>query len=135
MRWRRTRWSKVAAAGGIVALAVNAAAPVILAFLLAAALAPAQHDWVRLGDGEWHFYGPLCRHDDAGGAADEHGKSHAAPCPVCSLHGALAIALPAPAATPSDRVAVAAPAELPKAAGEPAVVLSVGYRSRAPPLA
>jgi hypothetical protein len=114
-----------------LALACNAAVPIVLAFLLVAALGPTRHEWVRLADGEWLYYGPSCRH--GGSAAPEHGKSRGAPCPVCSLHGTLALAPPVPAAGPTDPV----PADLavaPVAAtAEPAAVFFVGYRSRAPP--
>jgi hypothetical protein len=134
MRWRNTIWSKLAACGGLAALAANAAMPVVLAFLLAAAIAPDQHRWVQIGDGAWRFDAPLCHHDDAGRGAPQHGKSHGAPCPVCSLHGAVAIALPLPTARAPDPVAVAATAEIPITASEPAVFFAAGYRSRAPPI-
>jgi hypothetical protein len=136
---RKHQRSKWAAWLGIAALAVNAAVPVVVAFLLAAALAPQQHEWAQLGGGNWQFYAPLCHHDDggdAGGTADQHGKSPGAPCPVCSLHGAIAVTLPSPAAPPSDAVLVATAAvKSATAVAEPAVIFPAGYRSRAPPFA
>jgi len=133
MRWRTASWSRWAAWLGVAALACNAAIPVLLAFMLGAALGPTRHEWVRLSDGEWLFYGKICRHDDTGGTADRHQKPHGAPCPVCSLHGTLALALPPPAATPPDRVAVAETTETPRPVIRPEILYSSGYRARAPP--
>ncbi|HTV88138.1 MAG TPA: DUF2946 family protein [Stellaceae bacterium] len=134
MLWRGSRLARLAAAmlGGI-ALACNAAVPVVLAFLLSAALAPAQREWVQLANGEWRFVGELCSHHDDGGANGRHGKTPGAPCPVCSLHGTLAVALPAPVATPSSSVLIATAALPGFAATEPAVLFASVYRSRAPP--
>lgn len=133
MRWRRTRWLQATAGLGVVALACNAVVPVVLAFLLAAALAPQQRAWVQFANGNWRFIGALCRHDDTGGGARDHGKAPSAPCPVCSLHGALAITLPAPAPTPPDRVAAVQRVEQPISAARPVIVFAAAYRSRAPP--
>lgn len=130
MRWWRTRASKAAAAGGVMALACNAAVPVFLAFVLAAALAPAH----RFGAGEWRSYGLLCHHQDDNGN-DPHGKPAGAPCPVCSLHGVLAAALPAPAAAPPVPTAFATFARHSAAIVLSRGIVHSGYRSRAPPIA
>jgi hypothetical protein len=134
MRWRRTRVSRVTAGLGVLALACNAAVPIFLAFMLSMSLAPTQQRWVWPADGEWRFNAPLCRHDDNGSSTDDqHGKPVGAPCPVCSLHGVLAVALPAPIAVPAAPITVATAAETLFTVGLSAGVASPGYRSRAPP--
>ncbi len=133
MRWRGTRLSRTAAGLSVLALACNATIPVFLAFMLAAALGPARHEWVRLADGEWLYYGLPCGHGDAGGSTHDHGKSHGAPCPVCSLHGTPALALAGPVAVPLASVPTALPRIPVTAIAAPASRFSAGYRSRAPP--
>lgn len=133
MRWRRTTVSRMAAWLGFLALAFNAAVPVFLAFLLSASLAPAPQEWARLADGGWRFDAPLCGHRDNGGAGDQHGKPIGSPCPVCSLHGVLAVALPAPVAAPAAPTAVATLSEPVTAPRLSAGIVHPGYRSRAPP--
>lgn len=134
MLWRGSRLARLTAAmlGG-VALVCNAAVPVVLAFLLSAALAPAQREWVQVANGDWRFIGELCSHHNDGSSGDQHGKTPGAPCPVCSLHGTMAGALPAPVATPSSSVLIVTVAVPDFAATEPAVVFASVYRSRAPP--
>ena len=135
MLWRGSRLARLAAAmlGG-VALACNAAVPVVLAFLLSAALAPAQREWVQLANGDWRFVGELCSHHNDGGSSDQHGKTPGAPCPVCSLHGTLAVALPLPVVIPCSSVLIVTAALPDFAATELAVVFASVYRSRAPPI-
>jgi hypothetical protein len=133
MRWFGARVSRIAAGLGVVALAVNAAVPVVLAFLLTAALAPAQPEWAPLQNGGWVYYGPLCHHDDGGQTGDHRDKSPGAPCPVCSFHGVLAITLPAPVAAPAAPTKIAAVIEPLTASGLSAGIVHCGYRSRAPP--
>jgi hypothetical protein len=137
MRWCRTTSSRYLAWLGVVALACNAAIPVVLAFLLSAALAAPQPEWVQLADGQWRFVGgEFCRHhDDGGGSAGQHGKPSGVPCPVCSLHGALAVALSAPTAAPAGPTTVAAVIEPLALTGVSVGIVRFGYRSRAPPIA
>jgi hypothetical protein len=133
MRGPRTVVSRIGVGLSVLALACNAVIPMFLAFMLAAALGPTRHEWVRLADGAWLYYGPLCSHGAAGGSTHEQGQSHGAVCPVCSLHGTLAVALSAPIAAPHDPLPIALPRLPPTVIAAPASTFSAGYRSRAPP--
>jgi hypothetical protein len=135
MRAGKAVASRIGMAFSVLALACNAAIPVFLAFMFATALGPVRHEWARLGNGEWLYYGPLCGHSEAGGSTHEHGKPDGAPCPVCSLHGTLALALAAPVAAPLDPVPIALPRMPATAIAAPTSKFSAGYRSRAPPTA
>ena len=128
-KWRGRIW---AARLGILALALNALAPVHLAFDLAEAFKPAHlcGAHAEVGDAERSLLALLAGHRDADGQPDEHHKHHA--CPVCGALGALA-GLPPPSPT---ALAVPLPAGLPAAhfviQAERARV-PAAYRSRAPP--
>jgi hypothetical protein len=132
-RWRGRIW---AARLGLLALALNALAPVHLAFDLAEASEPAHQcdAHAEVDNAERHLLALLSGHRDADGTSHEHGKHHGTACPVCSALGALAgfvppaptaLSLPLPAGLPSTLAIIQ---------GEP-VGDSAGYRSRAPPIA
>jgi hypothetical protein len=139
MRWLRAKGANWAAWLGVLALALNLLVPVHLAFDLAEALEPAQHEDAQPTNLSRRLIAFVAWHRERSGdeEADHHGGQHhhGAACPVCSALGSLAaLAIPVAAMLALPVAASVAVAALPPDT-RPVALFPAGYRFRAPPYA
>jgi hypothetical protein len=134
----RLRLGSIAAWLGVIALALNALAPVHIAFDLAHALAPNHHREDAAADRDFVrclLTLVIGHHDEDEGQSPSHNGHHHTECAVCGAVGTLAGFAPAPAvllAVPVDSYVTAVP---PPVVEVPHALAPAAYRSRAPPVA